>query len=44
MKERYVEGYRPVANSVKHPKKLHVWWGISKKYKIKPYFFTENLE
>ncbi len=33
-----------VANSVKHPKKLHVWWGISKKYKIKPYFFTENLE
>jgi hypothetical protein len=44
MKERYVEGYRRVANSVKHPKKLHVWWGISKKYKIKPYCFTDNFE
>lgn len=44
VKERYVEGYRPIAPTTKHPKKLHVWWGVSKSYYIKPYCFTTNLD
>lgn len=42
--ERYKIGHRPTEFSVKHPQKLHVWWGVSNKYKIKPYIFKENMD
>jgi hypothetical protein len=41
--ERYEKGHRPVREKPSHPEKLHVWWGISLRYEIKPYFFRENL-
>jgi transposase len=40
---RYVVGQRPTMPKMKHPPKVHVWWGISLTYKIKPYLFQENL-
>jgi transposase len=42
--ERYEIGNRPVKQTLKHPPKLHVWWGISLSWKIYPYFFTTNLD
>jgi transposase len=41
--ERYEKGHRPIREKLAHPQKLHVWWGISLSYEIKPYFFRENL-
>jgi transposase len=40
---RYVVGHRPTQPKIKHPPKVHVWWGISLTYRIKPYIFDENL-
>ena len=42
--ERYKKGNQPTQHTVKHPQKLNVWWGISNKYKIKPYIFKENMD
>jgi transposase len=41
--ERYEKGHRLVREKPSHPQKLHVWWGTSLRYEIKPYFFRENL-
>ena len=41
--ERYEKGHRPIVGKRPFSKKIHVWWGISLRYKIKPYIFTENL-
>lgn len=40
---RYKRGDRPVVSKWAHPKKVHVWWGVSLHYKIEPYLFEQNM-
>lgn len=44
MGERYEEGHRPQAPTKAHSGKVNVWWGISLRYNLKPYLFSQNMD
>ena len=41
--QRVRTGEELVAESVKHPTKIHCWWAIGWNFKTKPFLFTDNL-
>ena len=41
--QRYEKWHRPNVGKLPHLRNIHVWWGISLRYNITPYLFTENL-